>query len=665
MYPPYHAARPCAVVGLPLKILSAAMLASVATGALAQQVEPSGGVTQLESVVVTASGFEQNVVDAPASISVIPREKLEQGTYRDLNDALRDIPGVIITSNGDNNGRGDISLRGMGSAYTLILVDGKRTNTRETQNNGSTGTDQSWAPPLSAIERIEVVRGPMSSLYGSDAMGGVVNIITRKVAQEWTGAVRAETTIQQHSRSGDQQQGNFYLSGPIKNDMLGLSLYGVYSHRDEDDIFDGYNKARNIGGTVKLALTPNRDHDIVLEAETYRQKFESRLDRTLDPEVDDEDSIRDFERQRYALTHNGRWTPNMLTDSYVQRERTENISREMTIVNTVLSSNLTYLFDRHTAVVGAYYEENELNDTTSNSISDRSAADRWQYALFAEDEWRMTDKFALTMGLRWDREKTAGDHWSPRIYGVYHLTDNWTLKGGVSTGFKAPNIRQTISDWGNASRGGDRYGNPDLKPEKSVTKEIGVLYNADNGLQAGLTLFDNTFSDKITRVPCPECGPPNSSGRVPTTYENVDDAVTRGVEASLTTPLTTTVSLNSSYTYTYSKQKSGEYAGKPLNQLPKHLFNLGVDWQASEKINAWARLQFRGKESDATSTPSSGGEFIAPSYTFVDLGGSYNFNKDVVLHAGIYNVFDKTITYDDYQFVEDGRRLWLAMDIRF
>lgn len=659
-----NCARSPAPVMLP-NALAVAILAAFA-GSVNAQTALSDEVTVLDNVVVTASGFAQNVVDAPASISVIPREKLEQGSYRDLNDALRDVPGLIVTSNSDNNGRGDISLRGMGSAYTLILVDGKRTTTRETQNNGSTGTDQSWTPPLAAIDRIEVVRGPMSSLYGSDAMGGVVNIITRKVASEWTGQVRAETTLQQHSRSGDEQRGNVYLSGPIKNDLLGISIYGAYSHRDEDHTFEGYNKSRNVGGTVKLALTPTKDHDFVLEGEGYKQRFDSRVGRTQDPDGDNAaDSTRRFERERYALSHTGRWTPRLITDSYVQREETKNLSRDMTIENTVFSTNATYMFDRNTAMVGAYYEKNDLTDTTSNTLSDLSAADRWQYAFFAENEWRVTDAFALTTGLRWDKEKTAGDHWSPRIYGVYHLNENWTVKGGVSTGFKAPSIRQTIGDWGNASRGGDRYGNPNLEPEKSVTKEIGLLYSGDSGLQASLTLFTNDFKDKITRVPCPECGPPNSSGRAPTTYENVDDAVTRGIEASFSAPLTSTISVNSSYTYTYSKQKTGEYAGKPLNQLPKHMFNLGADWQATEAINAWARLHFRGKESDATNMPSSGGDFIAPSYTVVDLGGSYQFNKNVTMHAGIYNLLDKDITYDDYQFVEDGRRLWLAMDIRF
>src|SRR5690606_4244213 len=130
--------------------------------AYAQAASEETGVASLNPIVVTASGFEQDIIDAPASISVIPREKLEKGAYRDLTDALRDVPGVIMTPS-DNN-TSDITLRGMSANYTLILVDGKRMSTRETQTNGSTGTDQSWVPPLEAIERIEVVRGPMSSL---------------------------------------------------------------------------------------------------------------------------------------------------------------------------------------------------------------------------------------------------------------------------------------------------------------------------------------------------------------------------------------------------------------------------------------------------------------------------------------------------------------------
>jgi len=632
----------------------AVILAAFAAAANAQDVKT------LDTVVVTASGFEQNIVDAPASISVVPREKLEQGSYKDLHDALRDVPGVILTPS-DNNSR-DISLRGMGAQYTLILVDGKRMSTRETQTNGSTGTDQSWIPPLEAIERIEIVRGPMSSLYGSDAIGGVINIITRKVAKEWMGAVRLETVLQQHERSGDYHQGNFYLSGPIKDDLLGVTLFGMYSHRDEDRVYQGYNKYENRSVTARFALTPNASHDIVLEAGTSRQDFASRPDWTLEEGADA--SFRKYEREHYALTHNGRWGNGLMSDTHVQREETKNVSRDMTITNTTFRTAWNKEFGSHFATAGFYYELNELNDTTTNSISDRSDVDRWQYALFLEDEWQMTDSFALTLGLRMDKEKTAGVHWSPRIYGVYHLAENWTVKGGVSTGFRAPSMRQTIPDWGAVSRGGNMYGNPDLQPEKSITKEIGLYYQTDNGLQAGFTLFHNEFEDKITRVPCPECGPPNSFGRSPTTYVNVDEAVTRGVEASLSAPLTDTLTTTASYTYTDSEQKSGQYAGSPLTQLPKHMFNLSMNWQPTEQFNGWTRLSFRGKESDPTQGASASSS-IAPSVTLVDFGGSYKFNKTVTMHAGVYNVFDKYVAYDDYGYVEDGRRFWLGMDIKF
>ncbi len=148
---------------------------------------------ELEKIVVTASGTAQMLKEAPASISVLDKEDLSERFYRDLTDAMTDIPGVIVTGGGD---REDISLRGMGSQYTLILVDGQRQSSRETRpNSDGPGVEGAWIPPLSAIERIEVIRGPMSSLYGSDAIGGVINIITSKTPDAWRGEVRLDATI--------------------------------------------------------------------------------------------------------------------------------------------------------------------------------------------------------------------------------------------------------------------------------------------------------------------------------------------------------------------------------------------------------------------------------------------------------------------------------------
>jgi len=628
----------------------------------------------LDTVVVTASGYEQQIQDAPASISVITREDLDKKFYRDINDALVDVPGVIVTGGGD---RQDISLRGMGPKYTLILIDGKRQNSRETRTNSdSTGVEGGWTPPLSAIERIEVVRGPMSSLYGSDAMGGVINIITRKVPSEWGGEIRLDTTIQESNKSGDIYQGNFYLSGPIKTDLLGLQIYGQATQRDEDDIVDGFRKRNSESVTAKLALTPNRDHDIVLEATTMRQKLHETLGKTVEPLPLGQacgrngcpaSSDTDYRSNKWALSHTGRWGWGV-SDSYVQQEEFDNRSRQMKIKNLDIQTSWTLPLGSHMLTLGGSYLSQRLNDQTGNQLANGpSKVDRYQWALFAEDEWRLTETFAVTTGLRMDEDENFGTHFSPRLYGVWHMADRWTLKGGVSTGFRAPDLRQTVAGWGQVSRGGNMYGNPDLTPEKSVTEEIGVLYDDGEGFNAGLTIFNNDFKDKITRVACPatQCTDgPNQFGSDPTTYMNVDKANSRGVEANLKLPLSRDWSLTSSYTFTKSEQKSGQYKGQPLNQLPKHLFTTTVNWQASDALQAWARLNYRGKESQPITGPSSS-SVVAPSYTFVDLGGSYQVNKTVAVYAGIYNLFDKQVTYDDYGYVEDGRRYWLGVGVKF
>ncbi|CAB3875841.1 ligand-gated channel protein [Achromobacter animicus] len=656
------------------QLAAALCAAGFGLGPSAVWAQAADATTTMDTVVVTASGFEQRIQDAPASISVITREDLDKKFYRDLNDALVEVPGVIVTGGGD---RQDISLRGMGPKYTLILIDGKRQSSRETRTNSdSTGVEGGWTPPLSAIERIEVVRGPMSSLYGSDAMGGVINIITRKVPDEWHGEIRMDTTIQESSRSGDIYQGNFYLAGPIKNDLLGLQIYGQATQRDEDNIYNGYRKRNAESVTAKLALTPNRDHDIVLEATTMRQKFQDTLGKTVEPLPPGTacprtgcpaSSETDYRSSKWALSHTGRWGWGV-SDSYVQQEEFDNRSRQMKIKNLDLQTSWSLPLGSHMLTLGGSYLSQRLHDQNGNQLPNGpSKVDRYQWALFAEDEWRLTESFAVTTGLRMDEDENFGSHFSPRLYGVWHMAERWTLKGGVSTGFRAPDLRQTVAGWGQTSRGGNMYGNPDLTPEKSVTQEIGLLYDDGEGMSAGVTLFNNDFKDKITRVACPlsQCTDgPNQFGSDPTTYMNVDKAVSRGVEASLKLPLAADWSMTSSYTFTKSEQKSGQYKGEPLNQLPKHLFTTTVNWQPSDALQAWARVNFRGRESQPTTGPSSDA-LVAPSYTFVDLGGSYAVNKTVSVYAGIYNLFDKQVAYDDFGYVEDGRRYWLGVGVKF
>lgn len=646
------------------RTLLAGAISSLASSAVLAQETP-----RLDDVVVTASGFEQQITSAPASISVISREELERGHYQNITDALRDVPGVVVTGGGAGDRGNDISLRGMPSQYTLILVDGRPQNSRESRPNGSAGFEQDWLPPLQAIERIEVVRGPMSTLYGSDAIGGVINVITRKVADEWHGNVQLDTVLQENSNSGDSRQANFYLSGPLVGDRLGLQLYGRASEQDEDDILNGYEEKSLQSLTARLNFAANDNHDFTAEAGITEQDRHSRMGRSAAAEGcrgGCADSIGEYTNTHVAVTHSGRFDWGT-SETFVQRERSDNKSRDIEITNTTAKTSAVIPLGMHLVTVGASYEEESLNDTTTNRISDRTEIENSQRALFVEDEWMLTDTWALTGGLRVDDDDNFGSHVSPRLYSVWNVTPDWTLKGGVSTGYRSPSLREITPDWGQVSRGGNIYGNPDLKPETSLNKEIALLYANEVGLSGSLTLFHNDFDDKITRIACPVdicTDGRNDFGSDPTYRVNVDEAITQGVEASLAAPLTDAVSLTASYTFTDSEQKSGQYAGEPLTQLPRHQVSATLDWQVNSRLNQWTKVSYRGEESQPTTGPSSS-SVVAPSYTFVDAGMGYKLNDSTTVNAGIYNLFDERITYEEYGYVDDGRRVWLGLNVAF
>ena len=360
----------------------------------------------MERIVVTASGFEQQVRDAPASISVITREDLDTRFYRDLTDAMLEVPGVVVTGGAD---RRDISLRGMGSQYTLILVDGKRQSSRETRTNSDgPGVEGAWTPPLAAIDRIEIVRGPMSSLYGSDAIGGVINIITRKVPNEWQGELRLDTTLQEKSASGNVYQGNFFVNGGLIKDLLGVQLYGQYTQREEDNIHGGYRGRDADNLTARFALTPNQDHDIMLEVGIANQELDSTLGKTVAPLAPGAScgrsgcpasSTTEYENSTISLSHTGRWDFGT-SDTYIKHEVYDNKSRKMKIKNTdAQTSVIATLGESHTATFGAAFNYQDLTDETGNQVSELTDISRHQWSVFSEDEWRIVDNFALTLSL--------------------------------------------------------------------------------------------------------------------------------------------------------------------------------------------------------------------------------------------------------------------------
>lgn len=634
-----------------------------------------------DEMVVTATGFAQKIQNAPASISVISKQQIEDKAYRDVTDALRDVPGVVVTGGGSSS---DISIRGMSSQYTLFLVDGKRISTRSTRpNSDNSGIEQGWLPPLESIERIEVIRGPMSSLYGSDAMGGVINVITKKVSntKAWTGSIHGDATFQENRDSGDLYQTNAYASGPLIEGLLGAKVTGLFSRRQEDKIENGYNEQRMRNGAVTLNFTPDEKNDFDLDVARELQDRNSTPGMSTAAQTcrgatctPNEKSETRYEHTTWALTHHG-YYEDFNSTSYIEQEKSNNPEREMKAYNTTFNSQNQIFLGDHTLTLGGQYRYEKLRDNGNQleAAQGLNKLTRWSWALFSEDEWMMTDSFTLTAGLRMDKDENYGTNWTPRGYGVWHLNDQWTLKGGVSAGYKAPELRQSSASWGQVTGGGRLdgiiVGNPDLKPEKSLSEEIALLWDNGDNLNAGVTLFNTDFKDKITEVRrCnsssdPACQIGNHRYDFVSDRVNVDKATMRGVESTFGWELVQDLNLTANYTYTESEQKSGQFSGKPLNKMPKHMFNTTLDWQATPDVGLWSRLNFRGKSSEYLSRTSMAQG--TPSYTQVDVGLRYNAAKDLLVTAGVYNLFDKQIDYATYDTILDGRRYTLGLTYNF
>ena len=322
-----------------------------------------------------------------------------------------------------------------------------------------------------------------------------------------------------------------------------------------------------------------------------------------------------------------------------------------------------------------------------------------QWAVFAEDEWRFTDTLALTVGARHDDHSTFGSHFSPRAYLVWNPTDVWTVKGGVSQGFKTPRLEQLASGINGFGQQGrlPLLGTPTLMPETSTSTEFAVLYDDHERLRAGVTVFHNQFDDKIASgVPIANCtfgltqaqfatGTYNKTGCADVGFwptfatfgqsVNIDEAVTQGVEATARFSFNDAWTLQGNYTFTDSEQKSGAAAGQPLTDTPEHMVNANLRWNATDRMNLWLRGEYRSARYRGTGDAQTAlGDYDA--YSLFHLGGAYRIDDNLTVNAVVYNLFDKDfvsllpygapVAYaPEFANNQEPRRLWVSVTAAF
>ncbi len=766
-----------------------------------------------ERMVVTASGIEQKLVDAPASISVITLEELQSRPFTTLLDAVRDVEGVDIGETRDKTGQGSISMRGMGSDYTLILIDGKRQNNHgDIYPNNFGGNQFGHMAPLETIERIEVIRGPASTLYGADALGGVINIITKKFAEDWNGSVNHSRSLQSNDNYGDEITTDFNVMGPLIADSLGFALRGsAYNRMASTPTYapvtypDGTvrnrslgfgaggktvdNDSTSLGGRLSWKMADNQQ--LWFDIDSSKQQYDNTpiinddgsreypvgtvdninsiwsaggfcqgatgnnqkacLDnkgkwaRRANPQVGYSDT-QEFSRDSWSLSHQGNWAfgNTAAALSYVDTqnhgrtlpfslaERAELLKmfdgtgiyagqteaqRKALAAKTYLprpkrtmASN-QYTFDakldmpfelagQHTAIVGTQVIRGELEDSVFGLESGLAGQvqEHNMWSLFVEDTWQSTADLALTGGIRRDDHQVFGAQLSPRLYGVYTLTEQWTVKGGVSTGFKTPKTTQLYDGVvGFGSQGTlPLFGNPNLKAETSVSTEIAAYWEHPDRHNFNITVFNNEFDDKITTqtcgagtdLVCSSTGEYANLGYALSSMSvNIDKVTINGAEVAGRWQMLDTLALRGNYTFTDSKQKSGANKGQPLNNSARHMTNLTLDWEVNTDLKLSLISEIRTKRYRSWDTVKQE-ELYFKAYEVFHLGASYKASPTVTFNARINNLFDQDFTtydlqfascssgsscfdgiqanyVDDYNNKDKARNLWLSVNVRF
>ena len=555
--------------------LSLALLGAITTPVFAETTTEDSSTHQLSTIVVSAAGFEQDIKNAPASISVVTKEDIEKKNATSIADLLADVPGIDIRNGIGKTSGLNISMRGLDNNYSLILIDGRRqTTSSDVTPNGFGESSNGFLPPLSSIERIEVIRGPMATRYGSEAMGGVINIITKKISNEWNG------NVMEHGSEADSWKTSVVVNGPIIQDKLGIQLRGSYLDRQKSERIPGTSgrdprpseaDIYDIGGKLSFKLNDQNSFwiDGFHSSQTYKND-DNRLgtqDWTSIPRgatglgaTGYKDEL-EFKRDQISAGHDGDYSFGQWT-SYVSQTKTETLGRtipfrtfqnnvgegtDRTLENTdfVADSHVVLPIANHKLTLGAEYKEAKIADDIAGF---GSTFKKDSFSVYAEDEWRILDNLGFTLGGRYEDHSGFGGQFSPRAYLVWNTTDQLTFKGGVSTGYKAPSAKQLHDGVISVSGQGTSFGigSPDLEPEESTNYELGFNYNNGN-LDLTTTAFFNKIENLITEGPdllnCYSATNPNRPGCVSygshitqdtfTQNINANEAETKGVELSL------------------------------------------------------------------------------------------------------------------------------------
>lgn len=658
-------------------------------------------VAQLPMVVVTATKTARPIDQVPESVSVITAEDIAQTHPQDLSDVLRNVPGIDVQRS-TPTGIATISMRGMGYTHTAVLINGQPADLLSTGLGVRTAI-QSIDP--GAVERIEVVRGAGSALYGSSAMGGVINIITKQgdpdhpVNEVYTGYDSQHT----------QTYGGRFSGG------AGKVTYNLHAEYDESDGYvvsphqvpqRNYSLERSqwwkrtVGGSVGVALTD--DNDIRVNAES-QEDFTNTFGRpnTGAPDRETIYGLESVNRLGKSDTLTASFSyrdhaAGMYSDSYyypysTDTRRSVKLDEDAHMWTGELK-NQWDITDWNRLLVGGQYTSETARMRYYNLLGaggqtdDRKSSYK-NTAFYAQDELELFKRLHMNFGARYDRfdydlsyadyttapitDRSVTKSWesiNPRAGVRYDLTPETSVRGSAGTAFRAPD---TYGLMGSSRNPGayDFAPNPDLGPEKSVNFDLGVDQKFAFGLDLSLTGFYSSIKD-LQAVRNDTSGPTALYQ-----FVNVGEATSRGLELELNQQLTSRLKGIASYTYTLARAESdadptvpGMYRkGAILNLTPRHKAGASLVWDDPDGLTARIDNRWVSRQYTIGDTQNTGTNRLAP-YSITDVQATYRFpvySTELAVTGGISNLFDTTYETRSFGYFEPGRTFYMRLGAAF
>lgn len=667
------------------KALLAAITVFVMGGVTAQAEELP--VYSFDEVVVTATRTENDVKKVPASTQVITQEDIKRGGATSVRNALSMYANIFQKSKVRGGGH-DIIIRGMETKHSLVMVNGRRIS-NEADANGLGNAMSLDRININDVEKIEIVRGPSSALYGSEAMGGVLNIIT-KPSKEQTLLTGLEHTSEDtshwwHADTG--RIGNFSMTLDARFNKINRSMLDTATESDPYGTAQTYNASLNYYVNDHSYVNAYMDYysqhlktdmgtpamkPITLTTSSGKMSLsgQAMLEGT---------GSKAFKQKNYGISWNGKTDKNdWQIQAYMSKFNWSTTSSTKVLgsippagmegmFNYLLQKKNTYDFnhdehnmwaiegrdslrvnDHHRVTFGAEYVKDKVAGTGLGSNGDgvhsitengktKSSSEKTlsSYAAYLQDEIEY-GKWFIVPAIRYDHHSAYGSHTSPKIGVTYNATDHFRIKANYGDGFKAPSVSQLYYDLDMEMGRGNWVhltGNPNLKPEKSKSWDLGVEAEFGKGY-GSLTYFDNDVDNLIASIPKGK----DSNGHNLHRYENVNKARIKGLENTLGYRFNDTLEFKVTSTLLDAKDTS---AGKDLTQRARlsQIYQLIYDDHKDTGWSAvlWNQLDYKF----VTGKAWEHGESVKKSYSLTNFSLTRKVNKDTRVYGSVQNIFDK------------------------